>query len=132
MSEKTVAITICNKSYNIRTENDPNYTQNIAQKLDEKYKEVFAENEGITLLDAAVLTGLDLLDVSVRLEANLKHARDRAKEYAQELSNQLKETEKARRENEKLKKELQKIKTELQAEIQALQIKEKAAEKKER
>ena len=121
MEERIVEVRICERTYRIKTTNDSKYTKALAQNLNEKFMQIFAADENATLIDAAILSGLEILDESAKANANVQRARDRAKEYAQELTKQMKETLIIQEENQHLLDENKR----LRADIEMLRLKER-------
>lgn len=121
MEERIVEVQICERTYRIRTTNDIKYTKILAQQLNEKLLQIFTADESATLIDAAILSGLEILDEAARSNANVQRARDRAKEYAQELTNQIKEARRIQEENQHLLEENKRLK----ADLEMLRLKER-------
>lgn len=121
MEERIVEVQICERTYRIRTTNDIKYTKILAQQLNEKLLQIFTADESATLIDAAILSGLEILDEAARSNANVQRARDRAKEYAQELTNQIKEARRIQEENQRLLEENKRLK----ADLEMLRLKER-------
>lgn len=121
MEERIVEVQICERTYRIRTTNDIKYTKSLAQQLNEKLLQIFTADESATLIDAAILSGLEILDEAARSNANVQRARDRAKEYAQELTNQIKEARRIQEENQHLLEENKRLK----ADLEMLRLKER-------
>lgn len=121
MEERIVEVQICERTYRIRTTNDIKYTKGLAQQLNEKLLQIFTADESATLIDAAILSGLEILDEAARSNANVQRARDRAKEYAQELTNQIKEARRIQEENQRLLEENKRLK----ADLEMLRLKER-------
>lgn len=121
MEERIVEVRICERTYRIKTTNDSKYTRALAQQLNEKFTQIFSSDESATLIDAAILSGLEILDEAAKDSANVQRARERAKEYAQELTKQMKETRRIQEENRHLLEENKR----LRADIEMLRLKER-------
>lgn len=121
MEERIVEVQICERTYRIRTTNDIKYTKILAQQLNEKLLQIFTADESATLIDAAILSGLEILDEAAKDNANVQRARERAKEYAQELTKQMKETRRVQEENQHLLEENKRLK----ADLEMLRLKER-------
>ena len=121
MEERIVEVRICERTYRIKTTNDSKYTRALAQQLNEKILQIFSSDESATLIDAAILSGLEILDEAAKDNANVQRARERAKEYAQELTKQMKETRRVQEENQHLLEENKR----LRADIEMLRLKER-------
>lgn len=82
----TYKIKIFNKELNITTDETLEYTQALADRLNEKLAEIVSGVGNMTLSDAAVLVSLDCLDKAVRSEESAQNIRQQIKSYADDAS----------------------------------------------
>lgn len=78
----TYKIKIFNKDLSIVTDQTQEYTQWLADKLNEKLSEVTVGVANLTLTDASILVALDCLDKAVKSEESAQNIRAQIKEYA--------------------------------------------------
>lgn len=82
----TYRIKIFNRELNITTDETLEYTQALADRLNEKLSEIVSGVGNLTLSDAAVLVSLDCLDKAVRSEESAQNIRQQIKSYADDAS----------------------------------------------
>lgn len=82
----TYRIKIFNRELNITTDETLEYTQALADRLNEKLSEIVTGVGNMTLSDAAVLVSLDCLDKAVRSEESAQNIRQQIKSYADDAS----------------------------------------------
>lgn len=82
----TYRIKIFNREMNITTDETLDYTQALADRLNEKLSEIVTGVGNMTLTDAAVLVSLDCLDKAVRSEESAQNIRQQIKSYADDAS----------------------------------------------
>ena len=82
----TYKIKIFNRELNITTDQTLEYTQALADKLNQKLSELTQGVGNLTLNDAAVLVSLDCLDRAVKSEESAQSIRHQIKEYADDAS----------------------------------------------
>ena len=93
----TYRIKIFNKELNITTDQTLEYTQALADRLNEKLSEIVSGVGNMTLTDAAVLVSLDCLDKAEsaqNIRQQIKTYADDASKARQELANKESEIEK--------------------------------------
>ena len=95
MMENRVKVRIIGREYTLITENSPEYTQNLAGKLDSKMNEMLSASKTLSGIDVAILAALDAMD-----EAS------KAAESADNIRLQIGEYMKARQKFESGKKEI--------------------------
>ncbi len=79
-------IKIFNRELNITTDETLEYTQALADRLNEKLAEIVSGVGNLTLTDATVLVSLDCLDKAVRSEESAQNIRQQIKAYADDAS----------------------------------------------
>ncbi|MGP1544592.1 MAG: cell division protein ZapA [Candidatus Fimenecus sp.] len=100
-----VKIKIGGFTYNIKTDNTPEYTEEIARDIDAKFEALKNANPTITLNQMAVLICLDFAE-------DVKKSRDKANESKEKIKEYLEDANKARTERDFYKRELDRLKTE--------------------
>lgn len=115
----TYKIKIFNKDLNITTNETLEYTQALADRLNEKLSEIVLGVGNMTLSDAAVLVSLDCLDKAVRSEESAKNIRQQIKSYADDVSKARQEIVEKDNEIAKLQKRI----TELEQKCNATHVK---------
>ncbi|MGI6039069.1 MAG: cell division protein ZapA [Clostridiales bacterium] len=100
MKKRTV-VTICDMEFSLIGEENEEYTKKVAEHVDKRMREV-SSSVGISTLDAAVLTAINIADDYFRQVDSAENMRSQLKDYFDELS-RLKD------ENAELKRELNKL-----------------------
>lgn len=101
MKNRTV-VTIVDMEYSLVGDENEEYTKKVAEHVDKRMRKVL-EAEGISTLDAAVLTAINVADEYFRQVDSAENMRSQLKDYFDEIST-LKD------ENAKLKGELNRAK----------------------
>lgn len=105
----TYRIKIFNKELNITTDQTLEYTQALADRLNEKLSEIVSGVGNMTLTDAAVLVSLDCLDKAVRSDESAQNIRQQIKTYADDASKARQELANKESEIEKLQKRIKEL-----------------------
>ncbi len=82
------------------------YTNQIAEAIDAKVREIMDGNPSLSLTSASLLVCMDLYDEIVKLQTGADNMRDQLKEYLDGTTKALAERDEARRMAEKLRDEL--------------------------
>lgn len=105
----TYRIKIFNRELNITTDETLEYTQALADRLNEKLSEIVSGVGNMTLSDAAVLVSLDCLDKAVRSEESVQNIRQQIKSYADDASKTRQELVEKENEISKLQKRIKEL-----------------------
>lgn len=105
----TYRIKIFNKELNITTDQTLEYTQALADRLNEKLSEIISGVGNMTLTDAAVLVSLDCLDKAVRSDESAQNIRQQIKTYADDASKARQELANRESEIAKLQKRIKEL-----------------------
>ncbi|MBR5247060.1 MAG: cell division protein ZapA [Clostridia bacterium] len=92
-------------TYFINTDESPEYTEELAQKIDERLATILKGGSFISMTQAAVLVALEEADKSYKSEQEIESLKTQVKEY-------LEDSAKAKSERDYYKRELERIKTE--------------------
>lgn len=105
----TYRIKIFNRELNIITDQTLEYTQKLADTLNERLSEIISGVGNLTLNDAAVLVSLDCLDKAVKSEESAQNIRQQIKEYADDASKARQQALDREHEIEKLKSRIKEL-----------------------
>ncbi len=103
MKKRTI-VTICDMEYNLISDENSDYTEKVAEYVDQKMREMSAV-DGMSTLDAAVLAAVNIADDFFRTVDSAENLRMQLKDYFDELSNLKDEIARMRREQGKHKPE---------------------------
>jgi cell division protein ZapA len=88
-SEKVTTVRIFNQTYNVRSENEPEYIQKLATLLDSKMAEISQLTPTVDTVRVAVLAALNITDeyflAQARLEALEQEINERSKKMISTL-----------------------------------------------
>lgn len=107
-------IKIFNKEYKIQTEESKEYTQRLADTLNNKLYEIVQGMSQMTPLDGAVLVALDCLDRSLKADINIDKIRGQIKEYVDDAANSAEKLRSADEEISKLTAKIVRLEDELE------------------
>lgn len=99
MMENRVKVRIIGREYTLITENSPEYTQNLAGKLDSKMNEMLSASKTLSGIDVAILAALDAMDEASKADESADNIRLQIGEY-------MTSADKARQKFESGKKEI--------------------------
>lgn len=99
MMENRVKVRIIGREYTLITENSPEYTQNLAGKLDSKMNEMLSASKTLSGIDVAILAALDAMDEASKAAESADNIRLQIGEY-------MTSADKARQKFESGKKEI--------------------------
>lgn len=106
-----IRLEIAGEYYNIATDNDLEYTAQLASEVDEKIMDIVRSSGRISVTQAAVLTVLEYADNYKKSEANCENLRRQIQAYLEDAARAKSEAELAKREVARLTKELKSAKT---------------------
>jgi cell division protein ZapA len=99
-------VTICDMEFSLLSEENEDYTKKVAEHVDRRMREVSASG-GISTLDAAVLTAINIADEYFRQVDSVENMRSQIKDYFDELSRLKDENAQLRRDLNKMRKTTQ-------------------------
>lgn len=108
--EKIYKVKIANMELSLTSSESQEYTEAIAREVDERIKNIVGDNLSVSIVNAAMLTAMDLCDELNKLRVSSDNMRTQLKSYMDETNKALTEREEARRLAEKFKNELLAIK----------------------
>ncbi len=91
--KRTVAVKLAGQSLNLRTEDDPDHVQAVADYLQERMDEIRRGADSASTHQIALLAGIRVVDELFRLRHDLKQLRGSATERARRVLNLLDEQE---------------------------------------
>ena len=113
MSKNKTDVYICNKKYTLESDESSEFIMGVARVVDKKYQEIFGNDEGISLLDAAVLVSLESASENVKMAKTIdsmrsqtKLATDEARELRSKVTTLSKQLEEVVDKNKKLQAEI--------------------------
>ena len=113
MSKNKTDVYICNKKYTLESDESSEFIMGVARVVDKKYQEIFGNDEGISLLDAAVLVSLESASENVKMAKTMdsmlsqtKLSADESRELKSKVASLSKQLEEAIDKNKKLQAEI--------------------------
>ncbi len=113
MSKNKTDVYICNKKYTLESDESSEFIMGVARVVDKKYQEIFGNDEGISLLDAAVLVSLESASENVKMAKTIDSMRnqtklsaDESRELKSKVASLSKQLEEAVDKNKKLQAEI--------------------------
>ncbi len=113
MSKNKTDVYICNKKYTLESDESSEFIMGVARVVDKKYQEIFGNDEGISLLDAAVLVSLESASENVKMAKTIDSMRnqtklsaDESRELKSRVASLSKQLEEAVDKNKKLQAEI--------------------------
>ena len=113
MSKNKTDVYICNKKYTLESDESSEFIMGVARVVDKKYQEIFGNDEGISLLDAAVLVSLESASENVKMAKTIdsmlnqtKLSADESRELKSRVASLSKQLEEAVDKNKKLQAEI--------------------------
>ena len=113
MSKNKTDVYICNKKYTLESDESSEFIMGVARVVDKKYQEIFGNDEGISLLDAAVLVSLESASENVKMAKTIdsmrsqtKLATDESRELRSKVATLSKQLEEVMDKNKKLQAEI--------------------------
>lgn len=111
--ENRVKVRILGREYTLGTDNTPEYTLELAQKLDEKMNSMLASTKSLSGMDVAILCALESMDEAYKANANADNIRLQLGEYVTSADRAQSSYESARREIQSLKRKIQELENSL-------------------
>ncbi len=107
--ENRVKVRILGRDYTLGTDNTPEYTLKLAQKLDGRMNEMLASTKTLSGMDVAILCALDSMDEAEKATANADNIRLQLGEYVTSADKAQTSYENAKREIQSLKRRIQEL-----------------------
>lgn len=104
MNMEKVKITIAGVPYTIATDNNPQYTENLAFEIEEKINKIMKNGSLVSPSQAAALALLDYADEAKKLSEETENMKTQLKEYLADAAQAKSERDMLRRELAKIKK----------------------------
>ena len=101
-----VKVKIYNREYTLQTEETPEYTANLAKKLDAQISEMIRSRAASSVVDAAVLIALSALDEANKVNDNIDNIRTQIKDYVDDAGEARLKCDELQKENRVLKAKL--------------------------
>ena len=108
-------IRICNYSFTISSDDDKNYMDNIAAKVERRVKRLSDEMPSRNMTEGALFVAMDYCDQYMKSVGDGSNLRGQIKDYLQESGYARKELEATKKENEQLKAEVENLRSRLAA-----------------
>ncbi|MBR0113460.1 MAG: cell division protein ZapA [Clostridia bacterium] len=102
-----IKLIIGGEYYNINTDDDPEYLEQLGKELDGKINALVQSNSRVSVTQAAVLTALEYIDLYKKSERDCDNLRTQIQAYLEDAARNRTDAELARREVAALKKELE-------------------------
>ena len=112
-------IRICNYSFTISSDDDKNYMDNIAAKVERRVKRLSDEMPSRNMTEVALFVAMDYCDQYMKSVGDGSNLRGQIKDYLQESGYARKELEDTKKENEQLKAEIEALRSRLSAQTSA-------------
>lgn len=109
MEKNKVKVTIAGSEYILTTEDDPEYTANLAAQVNDKIAEILSSSSRLSVTQAAILCSLDYADAAKRVEESADNLRSQIQDYLEDAAKARTDAEIAKREADRLSKELDAI-----------------------
>lgn len=113
MEKNKVKIKICNSTYPIVTEDDPDYVRNMATLIDTEMKSLAISNPTLSSIQRAILVALNQTDACQKATAAADNLRAQIKDYLEDSARARMEVDVSRREIERLNREITSLKEQL-------------------
>lgn len=106
-------IRICNYSFTISSDDDKNYMDNVAAKVERRVKRLSDEMPSRNMTEVALFVAMDYCDQYMKSVGDGSNLRGQIKDYLQESGYARKQLEEAKKENELLKAEIEALRSRL-------------------
>lgn len=113
MSKNKIKVKICGTELNLLSEDNNEYTQNIASVVDKKMKQTLEASPRVSISNIAILTALEFCDLSKKLADQTEAMKIQLQEYLEEAQKAREEADEARKETEKLQSEIETLRQRL-------------------
>ena len=117
--KKKVRIIVGGTEYIVVTQEDPEYTQKLAEEVNESIEDMCI-NGSISITAAAILTAVNFCDRLKKYEKEADELGEQIEGYLQAAAEQITKLDELKKENEKLKKDIETYKKRLKEEISSV------------
>ncbi len=129
MMENRVKVRIIGREYTLITENSPEYTQDLAAKLDSKMNEMLSASKTLSGIDVAILAALDAMDEAFKAAESADNIRLQLGEYMTSADKARQKFESGKKEISALQKKISELEERLsQSEAKLAQSESKPAQ----
>ncbi len=129
MMENRVKVRIIGREYTLITENSPEYTQDLAAKLDSKMNEMLSASKTLSGIDVAILAALDAMDEAFKAAESADNIRLQLGEYMTSADKARQKFESGKKEISALQKKISELEERLsQSEAKLAQNESKPAQ----
>ncbi len=112
-TENRVKVRIIGREYTLVTENSPEYTVALAEKLDAQMNSMLAVRNNLSGIDVAILSALDAMDEAQKASDNEDSMRYQLGEYVATANRSKQSYDTAKREIAQLKKRIEELEKKL-------------------
>ncbi len=109
MMENRVKVRIIGREYTLITENSPEYTLDLASKLDSKMNEMLSASKTLSGIDVAILAALDAMDEASKSAENADNIRLQLGEYMTSADKSRQKADSAKKEISALQKKISEL-----------------------
>lgn len=129
MMENRVKVRIIGREYTLITENSPEYTLDLAGKLDSGMNEMLSASKTLSGIDVAILAALDAMDEAAKASENADNIRLQLGEYMTSADKSRQKADSAKKEISALQKKISELEEQLaQSEAKPAQKEAKPAQ----
>lgn len=111
--ENKVAVTICGKEYNLRTDDSPEYLIGLAKRVDKEISDMVKAKPNFGIQNAAVFVALTALDEAQKASQSIENVGKQIKSYVEETAKARKEKEKLADKNKALEEKIAALEKEI-------------------
>lgn len=111
-----IKVNIVGRDYTLITENEPEYTKDLALRLDSKMKQMLAGKGSLNGIDAAILCALDAMDEAENARTNADNIRFQLGEYMTSADKAKQRFDASKKEIANLKKKIAELEVKLKDE----------------
>ncbi len=113
MMENRVKVRIIGREYTLITENSPEYTLDLAGKLDSRMNEMLSASKTLSGIDVAILAALDAMDEAAKASENADNIRLQLGEYMTSADKSRQKADSAKKEISALQKKISELEEQL-------------------
>ncbi len=113
--ENKIKVRIIGREYTLGTDNTPEYTKDLAEKLDARMNQMLSASKTLSGIDVAILCALDAMDEAQKATENADNIRLQLGEYVTSADKSRQSYETAKREISSLKKRIEELQEKLEA-----------------
>lgn len=113
-----VTVNIYGRSYPMVTDESTEYTDRLANTLNDRMQSLKAQKRTLSVQDAAAIISLECLDELVKNKQTEQNIRTQISAYAEDANDCRAELEKLKKENERLKERVRQLESEIKLRMQ--------------